>query len=95
MTVATTPPRAAADGWRTAAGLAAHAAQNLVPLIGPLIGPQTIVLTAMNGVPWWFFEGFGVVNKQAHNVEQAGKPGYYKNYMQCFKIFKRHSKFFF
>jgi 2-dehydropantoate 2-reductase len=27
--------------------------------IGPLIGPHTIVLTAMNGVPWWFFEGFG------------------------------------
>lgn len=27
--------------------------------IGPLIGPDTIVLTAMNGVPWWFFEGFG------------------------------------
>lgn len=25
--------------------------------IGPLIGPQTIVLTAMNGVPWWFFDG--------------------------------------
>lgn len=27
--------------------------------IAPLIGPQTTVLTAMNGVPWWFFEGFG------------------------------------
>lgn len=27
--------------------------------IGPLLGPQTMVLTAMNGVPWWFFEGFG------------------------------------
>lgn len=27
--------------------------------IRPLIGPDTIVLTAMNGVPWWFFEGFG------------------------------------
>ena len=27
--------------------------------IGPLLGPKTIVLTAMNGVPWWFFEGFG------------------------------------
>src|SRR5687768_13423864 len=24
--------------------------------IAPLLGPQTIVLTAMNGVPWWFFE---------------------------------------
>jgi len=22
----------------------------------PLIGPDTIVLTAMNGVPWWFFQ---------------------------------------
>lgn len=27
--------------------------------IAPLIGPDTMVLTAMNGVPWWFFEGFG------------------------------------
>ena len=27
--------------------------------IRPLIGPDTLVLTAMNGVPWWFFEGFG------------------------------------
>jgi 2-dehydropantoate 2-reductase len=27
--------------------------------VAPLLGPDTIVLTAMNGVPWWFFEGFG------------------------------------
>ena len=27
--------------------------------MGPLIGPDTVVLTAMNGVPWWFFQGFG------------------------------------
>ncbi len=27
--------------------------------IGPLLGPDTIVLTAMNGIPWWFFDGFG------------------------------------
>lgn len=27
--------------------------------IVPLIGPDTVVLTAMNGVPWWFFQGFG------------------------------------
>ena len=35
-----------------APALASVAAQ-----IGPLIGPDTIVLTAMNGVPWWFLEG--------------------------------------
>ncbi len=27
--------------------------------IAPLIGPETIIMTAMNGVPWWFFDGFG------------------------------------
>ena len=27
--------------------------------IPALIGPKTLVLTAMNGVPWWFFQGFG------------------------------------
>ena len=25
--------------------------------IAPLLGPDTTVLTAMNGVPWWFFSG--------------------------------------
>ncbi len=27
--------------------------------IAPLIGPETVVMTAMNGVPWWFFNDFG------------------------------------
>jgi len=27
--------------------------------IAPLIGPETMVMTAMNGVPWWFFNDFG------------------------------------
>ena len=31
----------------------------VVRQIAPLLGPATIVLTAMNGVPWWFLQGFG------------------------------------
>ena len=27
--------------------------------ISPLLDRDTIVMTAMNGVPWWFFNGFG------------------------------------
>ena len=27
--------------------------------IGPLLGQDTMVMTAMNGVPWWFFDRFG------------------------------------
>jgi 2-dehydropantoate 2-reductase len=37
-------------------------AQSMVDVahaIGPMIGPNTIVFTAMNGVPWWFLNGFG------------------------------------
>lgn len=26
----------------------------LAPTLAPLIGPQTVILPAMNGVPWWF-----------------------------------------
>jgi len=27
--------------------------------IGPLLRPDSVVLSTLNGVPWWFFEGFG------------------------------------
>ncbi|MBI2768327.1 MAG: 2-dehydropantoate 2-reductase [Burkholderiales bacterium] len=37
----------------------APAMAGVASAIAPLIGPDTVVLTAMNGVPWWFFEGFG------------------------------------
>jgi 2-dehydropantoate 2-reductase len=37
----------------------APALAEVAQAIGPLLGPETRVLTAMNGVPWWFFEGFG------------------------------------
>lgn len=30
------------------------ALRDLAPRLGPLIGPETAVLPAMNGVPWWF-----------------------------------------
>jgi 2-dehydropantoate 2-reductase len=31
----------------------------LADQVRPLLGPDTVVLTAMNGVPWWFFHGLG------------------------------------
>jgi 2-dehydropantoate 2-reductase len=33
------------------------ALSSLAPTLAPLFGPQTIVLPAMNGVPWWFCHG--------------------------------------
>lgn len=34
--------------------------------IAPLLGPHTIVMTAMNGVPWWFLDGFGGAYADTH-----------------------------
>jgi 2-dehydropantoate 2-reductase len=35
----------------------APALPDIARRIGPLLGPKTAVVTAMNGVPWWFFLG--------------------------------------
>ena len=50
----------------------APAMAEVAKAIGPLIGPDTMVFTAMNGVPWWFFEGFG--NKYARTRLKAVDP---------------------
>ncbi len=42
--------------------------------IAPLLGPDTLVLTAMNGVPWWFLQG-GFGGRLAGAQLQAVDPG--------------------
>jgi 2-dehydropantoate 2-reductase len=37
----------------------APAVREVAAQIVPLLGEHTMLLSAMNGVPWWFFEGFG------------------------------------
>ena len=51
----------------------APAMAEVAKAIAPLLGPQTIVLTAMNGVPWWFFEGFA--GRHAGTRLQSVDPG--------------------
>ncbi len=53
----------------------APALQEVVRKIGPLIGPKSVVLTAMNGVPWWFFQGFGgaLAGTQLQAVDASGE----------------------
>ncbi|HYD59090.1 MAG TPA: 2-dehydropantoate 2-reductase [Noviherbaspirillum sp.] len=62
----TAPVRAAADpallGVQDVVIIAvkATALADVAQRVAPLIGPRTVVVTAMNGVPWWFFSGDGV-----------------------------------
>ena len=47
----------------------------VVQHIAPLLGPDTVVLAAMNGVPWWFLQGFGgeLANKRLISVDPDGE----------------------
>lgn len=44
----------------------------LVPTLGPLLSPSTIVLPAMNGVPWWFCQGIVGFEEPLLSVDPAG-----------------------
>ena len=39
--------------------LKAHSAPKVVDAMQPLLGPETAVVTAQNGVPWWYFHRVG------------------------------------
>ena len=40
-------------------GLKAHAIGAMLPRMQPLIAEHTIVVPAINGLPWWYFHGIG------------------------------------
>ena len=41
--------------------LKAHSVPAVVPKMAPLIGPNTTIVSGVNGVPWWYFHGVGGV----------------------------------
>jgi 2-dehydropantoate 2-reductase len=44
-----------------------HALPALAPSLVPLLGPDTVVVPALNGVPWWFLE-----DRRLHSVDPTG-----------------------
>ena len=53
----------------------APALREVAQQIAPLLGKDTVVLTAMNGVPWWFLQGFGgsLANHSLNSVDATGE----------------------
>jgi len=46
-----------------------------VGTLKPLLGPDTLILPAMNGVPWWYFHGFGgkLVGRHLESIDPEGR----------------------
>ncbi|HEY1303887.1 MAG TPA: 2-dehydropantoate 2-reductase [Vicinamibacterales bacterium] len=40
-------------------GVKAHSLTALAPQLHPLLGPDTVVVSTQNGIPWWYFQGHG------------------------------------
>jgi len=52
--------------------LKAHSVPAIAGKLAPLIGPETCVVTGMNGVPYWYFHG---IEGQDWRVVEAVDPG--------------------
>lgn len=53
----------------------APAMQSVAAQLGPLVGPHTLIMTAMNGVPWWFCAGLtgAFANTPLESVDPGGR----------------------
>jgi 2-dehydropantoate 2-reductase len=40
-------------------GVKVHGLPQLAPQLKPVLGPDTTVVGTQNGIPWWYFQGFG------------------------------------
>jgi 2-dehydropantoate 2-reductase len=40
-------------------GVKAHSLTPIAPTLAPLLGPDTIVVSTQNGIPWWYFQNLG------------------------------------
>ena len=47
-------------------GVKAHGLTHLAPQLKPVIGPDTAVVGTQNGIPWWFFQGWGGEHEGMH-----------------------------
>jgi 2-dehydropantoate 2-reductase len=54
--------------------LKAHQAYDSAPAFVPLLGPDTAVLTAMNGIPWWYFYRVGG-RFEGHHLDSVDPGG--------------------
>ena len=47
-------------------GVKAHSLPQLAPQLMPVLGPDTTVVSTQNGIPWWYFQGFGGAAEGIH-----------------------------
>ena len=52
--------------------LKAHSLPTVVPDLQPLLGPETSVVSAVNGIPWWYCHGLDLGERHIEAVDPGG-----------------------
>ncbi len=55
-------------------GVKAHGLSALAPQLRPLFGPDTVVVSTQNGIPWWYFQGVGA-EREGWRLEHVDPGG--------------------
>lgn len=58
-------------------GVKAHGLTALAPTLAPLLGPDTVVVSTQNGIPWWYFQigGGEFAGLRLESVDPGGVIG--------------------
>ncbi len=72
--LATSDPRTLGEQDYVVLTLKAHSIPGVVESMQPLLGPETAVISGVNGIPWWYFHGldspFG--SRHVESVDPGG-----------------------
>ena len=71
---ATDDPAEAGPQEAVIVAVKANAAAAVAPGLVPMLGPNTAVVTATNGIPWWYFHGHGgaLAGTRLESVDPGG-----------------------
>ena len=74
MTATDTPAELGAQDY-VIVTLKAHSISAVIDAMQPLLGPQTAVVFAVNGVPWWYFHGLDgeFADRRIEKVDPGGR----------------------
>jgi 2-dehydropantoate 2-reductase len=55
--------------------LKAHSLPSAAVQMQPLLGPETAIVSAVNGIPWWYFFGIGSAHegRRVESVDPGGE----------------------
>jgi ketopantoate reductase len=66
-------------------GVKAYDLPTVAPMVPRVVGPETVVLPVQNGIPWWYFHGFGG-ELDGHRIEAVDPDGVIERHIDSERV---------